>query len=99
MKFIENSCSLYNNKPKMAQFSEFQLLIALKYNLYGGNFFKKYIYISTFGFSIICKNVRTVNVRKPNVRISDNAEIRTIDRSDFDRLGLGVSVWISDTLS
>ena len=43
----------------------------------------------------------TVNVRNPNIQISDNAEIRTIDRSrwlrsDFGRSGLSLSFEGSD---
>ena len=52
----------------------------------------------------VTKDWTLQSTRKPNVRISDSAEIQTIDgsviyRSDFGRSGLGVSVRISDTLS
>ena len=51
---------------------------------------------SDFGISLYS----TVNIRKPNVQISDEAEIRTIDRSvyrrsDFER-SVRLNVRISD---
>ena len=54
--------------------------------------------------SLVKTVLNTVNVRKPNVRFSDSAEIRTIDCSvqccsDFERSGPRSAVWFEIRLN